>query len=218
MMHKSEYSLEHKRYAIFDMDGTLIDSMTVWEKLTSEYLASKGITNCPDEILREIETMTLSESSALFAEHFPILGTAEQIHLEMDTMMNEHYQKDIPLKPGVLSYLHKLWEEGTRMCVASATAAPLMEVCLKRLGVREYFEFLLSCEELHTSKRQPDIYFEATKCFQAEPFETAVYEDALYAARTAKNAGFFVVGIYEESLRDDWSMLSSIADETMIFT
>lgn len=206
----------NKRYAIFDMDGTLIDSMDAWQGLAAEYLAFKGIDGCTADLLKEIETMTMSESAVLFSGKFPVLGSPKLIETEMNAMMEAHYRFDIPLKQYVLPYLQKLKAQGTEMCVASASSASLMEVCLERLGVRKYFRFLLSCEELHTSKRQPDIYLEAAKRFGSVPAETAVYEDAFYAAKTAKEAGFFVIGVYERSLFSDWEKLSSIADETII--
>ena len=90
------------------------------------------------------------------------------------------------------------------MCVASATAEPLMEACLRRLGVLSDFEFLLSCETVGAGKRQPDVYLESIRRMGAKPEETAVYEDAIYAAETAKRAGFYVVGVQDESTAGCW--------------
>ena len=99
------------------------------------------------------------------------------------------------------------------MCVASATAEPLMEACLSRLGVAHYFQFLLSCETVGAGKSRPDVYFTAAERLGARPEEIAVYEDALYAARTAKEAGFYVVGIYDDSASEHWDELKELADE-----
>ena len=101
------------------------------------------------------------------------------------------------------------------MCVASATAEPLMEACLSRLGVAHYFQFLLSCETVGAGKNRPDVYFAAAERLGAEPEEIAVYEDALYAARTAKEAGFYVVGVYDDSASGHWDELKELADEWM---
>ena len=130
-----------KRFASFDMDGTLIDSMKFWKNLASEYLSGKGVKQIPEEILERIKPMTMSESAALFQQEFGLSGDPEA---EMNAMMDAHYQNDIPLKPGARKYLQKLRSRGVRMCVASSTAEHLMEACLSRLGVREYFEFLIS--------------------------------------------------------------------------
>ena len=203
------------KLAIFDMDGTLVDSMRYWQLLGREYLASKGVTDIPEEVLEKTKPMTMTESSALFIETFGFPGTPEEVAAEINGMMEMHYRKDVPLKDGVAEYLKSLAECGVRMCVASATAEPLMQACLKRLGVLECFEFLLSCETVGAGKNRPDVYFAAAQRLGCRPEEAAVYEDALYAAKTAKQAGFYVVGIYDETAGRHWQELSQLADETI---
>ena len=214
----------NKRFAIFDMDGTLIDSMGIWNNLGREYLDSKGIYRDMEKddaekeiaiIMKEIATMTMSESAEYFRTRFSLPGSAGSIAHEMNGMMDEHYKKDIPLKHGVKEYLQKLKASGVHMCVASATAEPLMVACLERLGVLSYFDFILSCESMNTSKREPEIYLEAARRFQAAPEETAVYEDVLYAVRTAKHAGFYVVGVYDKESEGEWTQIWGTADETI---
>ena len=202
-----------KRFAIFDMDGTLIDSMKFWKNLASEYLSSKGITQVSEEILQKIKPMTMSESAALFQEVFGLSGDVEA---EMNAVMDEHYRNDIPLKNGVRAYLDMLHRKGVRMCVASATAEQLMESCLSRLEIRDYFAFLLSCETVGAGKTSPLVYHESAKRLQANPDEIAVYEDALYAVKTAKNAGYYVIGVYDESAAKNWEAVTKIADEVII--
>ena len=200
-----------KRYAIFDMDGTLVDSMVFWKNLACEYLRSKGVREIPADILARIKTMTMSESAALFRAGFGLTGDLEG---EMNAMMDRHYHRDIPLKPGVSEYLRSLQARGVKMCVASATAEHLMASCLGRLGVLPCFDFLLSCESVGAGKGSPLVYQAAAQRLGAAPAEIAVYEDALYAVRTASNAGFYVVGVYDESA--DWEAIGKIADEIII--
>ncbi len=202
-----------KKYAIFDMDGTLVDSMVFWKHLASEYLGSKGIEHIPTDILERIRPMTLSESAALFQQEFGLSGNPEA---EMNAMMDEHYRNDIPLKAGVREYLQMLHHRGVRMCVASAVAEPLMESCLARLGVRDYFAFLLSCETVGAGKRNPLVYHASAKRLQAVPEEIAVYEDALYAVQTAKEAGYYVVGVYDDSAAKNWQTIEELADEVIV--
>lgn len=202
-----------KLFAIFDMDGTLIDSMIFWKNLASEYLSSKGVKQIPEDILERIKPMTMSESAALFQQEFGLNGDPEA---EMNAMMDEHYRNDIPLKPGVREYLQMLHNRGVRMCVASATAEPLMESCLTRLGVWDCFDFLISCETVGAGKRSPRVYQESAKRLHAAPEDVAVYEDALYALQTAKAAGYYVVGVYDDSAAKNWQTIEEIADEVIL--
>ena len=202
-----------KRYAIFDMDGTLVDSMSFWKTLASEYLGSKGVTKIPADLPERIKPMTLSESSALFRQTFGLTGDPES---EMNAMMDDHYRHDIPLKPGVAAYLRRLRSRGVRMGVASATAEHLMTACLERLGVLPCFEFLVSCESVGAGKRSPAVYHECARRLGAPPADIAVYEDALCAVQTAKNAGFYVVGVRDDSVGTNWKTIESIADETIL--
>ena len=200
-----------KKFAIFDMDGTLIDSMCFWEQLAAEYLHSKGIHQIPEKVLEQIKPMTMSESAALFRELFCLAGDVEA---EMNAMMDGHYKHDIPLKPGVRESLRVLRSRGVRMCVASTTAEHLMESCLTRLGVEDCFEFLLSCESVEAGKHNPLVYHEAARRLGAAPAEIAVYEDALYALHTAKAAGFHVVGVYDAA--ENWQRIEQDADELIL--
>ena len=203
----------NKPVAIFDMDGTLINSMRFWKNLAVEYLSSKGVKEIPGDLLERIKPMTMSESAALFQQEFGLTGDPEA---EMNAMMEEHYRNDIPLKSGVQEYLQLLHSRGVRMCVASATAEHLMEACLCRLGIRHYFAFLLSCETVGAGKRSPLVYHASAERLGANPGEIAVYEDALYALQTAKAAGYYVVGVYDDSAAGNWQTIRETADEIIV--
>lgn len=204
-----------KHFAIFDMDGTLVDSMGYWRALSTEYLNSRGVAHIPEDIIKRIKPMTMTESAALFIESFGLSGTAEEIAGQMNAMMDGHYRSDIPLKKGAREYLEALQNRGVCMCVASATAEPLMEACLGRLGIRDCFAFLLSCETVGVGKNQPDVYHAAAERLGAKPDEIAVYEDAFYAAETAKKAGYYVVGVFDESSAKNWDRLKELSDEVL---
>lgn len=204
-----------KRFAIFDMDGTLIDSMDYWCDLGREYLYKYGITEGIADILEEVGTKTMSQGSRLFKENFPNLPEIPDIISELNSMIEGHYRHDVKLKCGVAEYLKKLKSSGVRMCLASATDKWLVKICMERLGVSQYFEFMLSCEDVGAGKEEPDIYLEAARRFDCEPGEAAVFEDVIYAANTAKEAGFYTVAVYDKNATCQWDRLVSTADEVI---
>jgi HAD superfamily hydrolase (TIGR01509 family) len=130
--------------------------------------------------------------------------------------MAEHYRTDVPMKHGVKTYLEEQKRKGIRMCIASATAEDLMEICLRRLGLRDYFEFLVSCETIGKGKHQPDVYLAAMEKLGATVENVKIYEDAKYAIRTAKKAGFHVVGIYDRNSVPYWDEICGMADEVIL--
>ena len=204
-----------KSFCIFDMDGTLVDSMGWWKGLGREYLESLGVR--PDEKLMWMtRAMTMTEGAEYFMKTFRIPGPPRRIVDGMEAMMAEHYRRDVALKPGVKEYLERLRGRGCRLGVATATAEPLSRACLARLGVDGLFDFILSCETLGASKDRPDIYLEAARRLGGAPGETAVFEDALYAARTAKAAGFYTVAVPEPAYAGEWPALSALADECIL--
>ena len=204
-----------KQFCIFDMDGTLVDSMGYWKRLGREFLAQKGVTENVEPVLERIKPMTKTESAALFIESFSLPGTPEGIAAEMNAVMDEHYRRDVPLKPGAAAYVQALRSRGARLCVATATPEPLARLCLERLGVADQFAFLLSCDAVGSGKDRPDVFLEAARRLGSAPADTAAFEDAIYAARTAKQAGFYTVGIYDETSAGRWAEMTALADETI---
>lgn len=203
----------NKRFAIFDMDGTLVDSMSYWNNLAFEFLETKGIRNISKSITEKINSMTMIESAKLFLNEFSIEGTLESIICEMNDIMYKHYKKHVSLKKGVKEYLEYLYNKNIKMCVVSSATTSLIDVCLKETGIRKYFDFILSCESIGIGKSKPDIYYQAVKKLGTIPSETAVYEDALYAVITCKNAGLYVIGVYDENEKLHWNKIKELSDE-----
>lgn len=199
-------------FAIFDMDGTLVDSMGYWNRLADEYLARHGIPPLPPKLKEESVALTLEGSAQLFIREFGLTSTPEEIAREINGLMEEHYRTDVPLKPGAAACLERMKAAGFQMCVASSTAPELLDICLRRLGIRDYFQFLLSCEEVGVGKDHPDVYLEAARRLGGSPDNTLIFEDILVAARTAKQAGFTLGVIYDVNSADDQEQLKALAD------
>ena len=198
-------------FAIFDMDGTLVDSMPYWHRLGAEYLVSQGIAP-PHDLSARLETMTLMEAADYFISELGVVFGKEDIMRQLNDMIEGHYRRDIPLKPHAKAYLQALHEQGVRMCVATASSEELCQSCFARLGILPYFARIYSCETLGIGKHSPQIFLQAARDFGAAPLQIAVYEDALYAAKTAKQAGFYVVGVYDESAQARQQELKQTCD------
>ena len=200
------------KFAIFDMDGTLVDSMGYWNRLADEYLARFGLPGLSPALKEECIALTMLESAQLFIREFGLPGTPEQIAGEINALMEEHYRADVPLKPGAAELLARLKAAGVKMCVASSTHPALIDLCLRRLGVRDHFEFLLSCEEVGEGKNKPTVYLEAARRLGSTPENTVIFEDILVAAQTAKQAGFSLGVIYDVNSDDEQPQLKALAD------
>ena len=181
------------RGAIFDVDGTLLDSMYVWETIGEQYLRSLGIQ--PKENLREIfRTFTLEQSAQYYQEHYGVSLSLEEIMDGVNRLIEDMYFQEVQLRPGIAELLEALQKSGVRMVIATATDRYLVEAALKRCGVLSYFESIITCQEAG-SKSSPRIYKTALSRLGTSRQETWVFEDAYHAAKTAAEAGFPVLGI-----------------------
>lgn len=200
-----------KKFAIFDMDGTLVDSGAVWARLAKEYLAGLGV-NLSSQLIEDTSHLTMPETASYFVQVLNLPLPPEKIASDINSRMEQRYRTDIPLKPGAFSLLERLYAAGFKMCVASSTSPALIDACLRRLGVRDCFQFLLSSEEVGVGKSKPDVYLEAARRLGSKPENTFVFEDLLFAVKTAKSAGFPVVAVYDRESAGDREALEALAD------
>ncbi len=196
--------------AIFDMDGTLTDSMHVWRNLGKLYLESKGIVAEPG--LREkIWPMTMLEAAAYMRRTYGLWENPEQIVKEVYQLIEVFYRTQVQEKPGVRRVLEELQQAGIPMCVASATDTYLVEYALEHTGLRYYFRRIYCCRGVGEGKTTDKIYQVARENMGTSVEETLIFEDALYAARTAKRSGFPLAAIYDAT-EDGQEELREIAD------
>ena len=196
--------------AIFDLDGTLLDSMFIWDTIGEEYLRSLG--KEPHEDLKEtFMTLTLEEAAVYYREHYGVTLSVKEIVDGVNAMVEQTYRTKVTLKPGISEYLAWLKENGVRMCVATVTDRYLVEETLERLGVRHYFSEIFTCAEVGFGKDKPIIYQKALEHLGTEKSDTYVFEDLPFALNTAKTDGFPTVGIYDrhEAHQDE---LKELAD------
>lgn len=199
------------RGAIFDMDGTLTSSMHVWSTVGSEFLKSLGKTP-RDDVDRRFTSMSVYEAVDFMKREYDIPGNRDEITDAINKSVEHRYINEVLLKDGVYEFLSELSSLGIPMCVATATDKYMADAALTRLGVRCFFRDILTSRSVGKGKDFPDIFIEAAKLLGTEASETAVFEDSYVAATTAKNAGFRVVGLYDDSFAYKWDYTQSIAD------
>lgn len=182
--------------AIFDLDGTLIDSMFIWDTFGEDYLKSLG--KDPKENLTEVfKTFTLEQAAEYYRKHYDVKLSAKEIVNDINNMVAQIYRTKVTLKPGVEIFLKRLQNMGVKMCVATVTDRPIAEDVLKRLNIYQYFSEIFTCAEVGAGKDNPEIYRQALKHLGTSKAETIVFEDVLHAIKTAKSDGFKVASVYD---------------------
>lgn len=195
--------------AIFDLDGTLLDSMFIWATFAEDYL--KKIGEEPNENLAEtFKTFTLEQAAEHYRNHYNINLSAQEIIDDINNMVAEIYQTKVVLKPGVEDFLKRLQNAGVKMCVATMTDRHITEEVLKRFNVRKYFSEIFTCTEVGYNKETPEIYRQALKYLGTEKAETVVFEDAYHALKTAKDDGFKIAAVYDahETMQEETKKIS----------
>ena len=182
--------------AIFDMDGTLLDSMPVWKRLTQGYLKQFGV-HITDQDYAVTEGFSQPQVAQYFADRYPELPDAQSLMDGMDRLISARYEAIAKPKEGVLDFLEGLRRRGVKMAIATLTARRHAEKALRDRDMLDYFEFMLTIEDVGISKREPDIYLQGAERMGLEPAECTVFEDAPYACATARRAGFRVCGMVE---------------------
>lgn len=184
------------RGVIFDLDGVLLDSLSIWEDLGARYLRAKGI--APEENLgKKLFPMSMEQGARYMKDHYALPESAETITEGLKALLKHFYFEEVSAKPGAEDLLSRLYSQGMPMTAATSSPRPHVTAALDRLGLLGYFREIFTTGELGTSKHRPDIYLLAAKALGTKPEETLVLEDSLYALQTAKFAGFRTVGVYD---------------------
>ena len=199
------------RGAIFDVDGTLLDSMFIWDTIGETYLRSIGYQ--PKENLNEtFKNMSLHQAARYYQTEYGVTLSIDEIMDGVNAMLERYYRFEVPLKPGAAELLERLRQSGVRLCIATATDRHLVEAALDRCGVLSCFGEIFTCNEVGHGKDEPDIFEVALRFLGTRREETLVFDDALYAVRTAKEAGFPVAAVYDshEKEQDKVRLLADI--------
>lgn len=186
--------------AIFDMDGTLVDSLMLWDILWEEFGAKylNGVKFVPDEAAdKAIRTMPLREAMEYLHERSGVGESGYDLFVTANEVFRNFYATQVTLKEGAKEFLEYCYNKGVKMCVASATDPELVHVSMEHCGIEKYFSKLFSCSQLGKGKDQPDVYLMALEYLGTPLEETWVFEDAFVALNTANQIGMPTVGVYD---------------------
>lgn len=198
--------------AIFDLDGTMLDSMYIWETIGSDYLISGGIS--PEPNLNKIfKKMSIVQAAEYYQKVYGLTDNVGDIVDGVNHMIEHLYADVVKLKPEIPELLCKMHEKYIKMCVATATDRYMVEAALKSNGIDKYFCGILTCTEAGYGKDSPKIFEKALKLLGTAKAHTLIFEDALHAIETAKKAGFKVAGVYDKSSDNETDKIKELCDE-----
>lgn len=187
--------------AIFDMDGTLTDSLGAWDVFWHDLGATfgKGENFRPTaEDDRAVRTMLIADAMELIHDHYDMGKDGAELYVIVEDVTRRYYRETVTLKEGVKEFLDELKARKIPMIVASATQPDLLHMAAERLGLYEYFDTIVSCADVGVGKEKPDVFLKALNYLNVNKEDACVFEDSYVAAETAHRCGFQTVGIYDQ--------------------
>ena len=198
--------------AIFDLDGTLLDSMGVWDQVDIDFLGKRGIEVPPDYMI-QVSSMQFRQIAEYTIARFGLKDTPEGLMQEWDDMVRVAYSTTVEAKPGALDYLRDLKSAGVKMGVATSLPPQLREPALRHVGMLDMFDDIVSVDDANdVGKDQPDVYLLAAERLGAKPADCTVFEDLLVGIKSAKSVGMKVWAMHDDSSDADWPEICDIAD------
>lgn len=199
---------------IFDMDGTLLDSLGIWTDSDITFITEQGFEYDPS-VSAELKKLHFNSACDYLKEHYSLEMTAEQIGNRIMELVRHSYLNEAPLKPCVYDYISALHKKGVKMCVATSNEKGLAEGALKNTGIFDMMQFVITSDEVGEGKETPKIFLKAAEMLGAKPEDAVVFEDSLHALLSAKKGGFHTVGVYEEKFAAEFELLKKEAEITI---
>ena len=203
--------MDHIQGAIFDLDGTLLDSMPYWDDLGERYLRARGKTPEPD-VRTYFKTLTMEGSAIYMKETYGLTESIPEIFDGVMDGIRDSYRDEIPMKPGVREMLETLAARGVRMCVATASERDCVDNALNRLDIMKYFSAIYTCTETGLDKNSPAIFNMALDHLGTKREETWIFEDSLHAIQAAKQGDFPVIAINEPASSPEQDGIKELSD------
>lgn len=205
---------QHGKAAIFDLDGTLLDSMGVWDQIDRDFFARRGLV-VPDDYMTTVASMQFHEIAEYTIARFGLHDTPEAVMAEWDEMARDAYATTVQPKAGAVEYLHELQAAGVKLGVATTLLPRLRETAFEHLGLTEMFDTVVTVNDVGAGKDKPDIYLLVAERLGVTPSDCTVFEDLLVGIRSAKSVGMQAWAMYDDSSAADWPEIKRIADGTL---
>lgn len=183
---------------IFDMDGTIIDSMPFWENLMPHFLETRGI-RPETALVDEIRNMPLREGIDFVKEKYGLDFSKDEIMVEVRGLLRKKYESEFPLDESAMEIFESLKSRGKKLVLATATQRSLVDVVLARFNLTNYFDLEIVSDESTHHKDEEAYFYSISNHFNVAPKECVVVEDALYAMRTAYAAGMNVAAVTRDT-------------------
>lgn len=206
-----EEILSGVKAVIFDMDGTLVDSMWVWHSIDEE-CSGKYNLNMSEAFYKEIEGMSFSETARHFIDTFDMKLTQEEVMQEWTDLAYEKYTTKVLLKPGIAFFLEELQRRGIKMGIATSNGRVLVDATLKALHIEDYFQAVVTSCEVKKGKPAPDVYLKVAEKLEVNPEYCLVFEDVPNGILAGKNAGMRVCAVEDAYSEADRPKKKELAD------
>ena len=196
--------------AVFDLDGTLLDSSWVWEKVDEKFLGDRGF-QVPDDYVDEISPLGAERAAVYTIERFGLDEDKDDIVREWIEMAKKEYATEVVCKPYAKEFLEELHKLNIKMAVATSSDRELFMKTLEREGILKYFQKIVTVDEVERGKGYPDIYEEAARRIKVNPHKCLVFEDILAGGTGASLGEFNVVAVFDEKSKHNWEKIKSIS-------
>lgn len=203
--------LNGKKAVIFDLDGTVVDSMWMWKQIDIDYLARFGI-EMPEDLQSCIEGMSFTETAVYFKERFGINDELDEIKKSWNDMAWDIYENRVRLKPGVKEFLTELKKRGIKTGIATSNSKELVKVVLDKQNIAKYFDAVHTSCEVKKGKPAPDIYLLVAERLGVSPAECLVFEDIMQGIAAGKNAGMQVCAVDDDFSKEYRAEKAEAAD------
>lgn len=203
--------LKNKEAVIFDLDGSLVDSMWMWREIDIAYLERFGIT-LPERLQADIEGMSFSETAVYFKERFAIPDSLEQMKADWNRMAWDKYTYEVPLKPGIREFLKGCKEHNIKLGIATSNSRELVDNIANVHGLNDYFNCIMTSCEVSRGKPAPDIYLAVARQLKVSPSNCLVFEDIIPGIMAGKNAGMEVCAVEDDYSVQDRAAKQELAD------